>query len=65
VPKYLYTNYDKEVRDFKKSAAKLRRLRNKKGTVAYKSAVKTFKKDAKQLRTASGKLKNYKRRFKK
>ena len=47
MPKYLYTNYDKEVRDFKKSAAKLRRLRNKKGTVAYKSAVKTFKKDAK------------------
>ena len=46
MPKYLYTNYDKEVRDFRKSAAKLRSLRNKKGTMAYKSAVKNFKKEA-------------------
>ncbi len=65
MPKYLYTNYDKEVRDFRKSAAKLRSLRNKKGTMAYKSAVKNFKKEAKELRTANKKLKSYKKGFKK
>ena len=44
---------DKEIADFKKSANKLRSLRNKKNSSQYKKAVVKFKKDAREMRQAN------------
>lgn len=61
MPKYLHEKYNKEVKDFKKSASALRKLRDKKGSPAYKKAVTKFKKEATELRVANKKLQNYKK----
>tara|TARA_R100000353_G_scaffold77790_2_gene58831 strand:+ start:600 stop:794 length:195 start_codon:yes stop_codon:yes gene_type:complete len=52
---------DKEIRDFKKSASDLRKLRNKKGTAEYNRAVTKFRKEAREMRQAD---KAYKKSYK-